>query len=290
MAIALACQWSAHPFAAAADKANAISAGEGRASQHTAESGQANVEASLGSPSGPSGSGTARSRVLEGKAETTAVKDSTAVGAQGSQFYLQGAAALDSKKYRQAAELFRRSAGCFEQAGLDKFQAQALFAEAQAVRLSGRASEAAKLYQAAIDQFNEYDPLSPYLKAALDNLKKVAPSLTGRVNRDEARLRALTNPKCIMTVDRNILLKVGLSEYGSSKLLAEKATSDVPKDFVDKTIHKAFVRMNCLETAELGSNSITAENRWYTLLAHGKTIAIPASSSFMAPVIDVKIN
>jgi len=235
--------------------------------------------------SGDSGSSP---KVLHGNAEVTAARDNFKAW-QASKLYEQGAMALDAKNMRLAAECFKRAAPGFDQPGYEKFEAQAKFAEAQSRRLLGQTKESARLYQAAIDLFNEYDPLSPYLKAALDNLPKVAPNLKGKVETDKARLRALTLPTRIMRVDRNVALKGGLSEYGS-KLLAQKALVDVPSDYVKEVMHKAFVKMTCLETADLGSNYITAQNRWYPLISNGKTVAISASSSFMVPTIAVKIN
>ena len=229
-------------------------------------------------------------KMLQGKAESISFKDRNFRAWQSSQFYQQGALALDRKNFKLAADLFKRAGNGFDMEGSEKFQAESLFAEAQSRRLLGQTDKASKLYQAAIDLFNEYDPLSPYLKAALDNLKKVSPSLAAQVSRDEARLKALTIPTSIMRVDRNVVLKGGLSDFGSQKLLAQKATSDVQSDYVNKTVHKAFVKMTCLETAELGSNSITAENRWYPLIANGRTVAIGASSDFLAPSISIKIN
>lgn len=226
--------------------------------------------------------------VLHGAAEVSAMRDNFKAW-QASKLYEQGAMALDAKNIRLAAECFKRAAPGFDQPGYEKFEAQTKYAEAQARRLLGQKKDAAKLYQAAIDLFNEYDPLSPYLKASLDNLPKVAPELKGKAAMDKARLQALVIPNRIMRVDRNVVLKGGLSEYGS-KLLAQKALVDVPSDYVKEVQHKAFIKMTCLETTDLGSNYITGANIWYPLISNGKTVAIAASSSFMVPTISVKIN
>jgi tetratricopeptide (TPR) repeat protein len=129
------------------------------------------------------------SRVLQGKAEAVSIRDKNLRAYQASQLYKQGAAALDKKNYKLAADLFKRAGDLFDMDGSEKFQAQAKFAEAQSRRLLGQTDKASKLFQAAIDLFHEYDPLSPYLKAALDNLKKLSPNLTAQVTRDQAQLR-----------------------------------------------------------------------------------------------------
>jgi hypothetical protein len=234
--------------------------------------------------------GSSSGHTLHGKAEVTTTKELSNLRAwQASQLYKRGVAALDSRDVRLAADCFKNASFGFEQPGFEKFEAQTKFAEAQARRLLGQAKESGRLYQAAIDLFNEYDPLSPYLKAALDNLAKVSPGLKGKVEHDKAKLRALVIPTRIMTVDRNVVLKGGLSKYGS-KLLAEKALIDVPSSYLNEVLHKAFIRMTCLETADLGSNYYTYQNRWYPLIASGKTVALAASSDFLAPSVQVKIN
>jgi tetratricopeptide (TPR) repeat protein len=246
----------------------------------------------------PNGSGSAsvsddasnKSGVLQGSAEMSTIRaDKNVRAMQASLLYKQGVAALNTRDYRFAADRFKQAEPGFDSPGYEKYLAETKYAEAQSRRLLGQKEQAKKLYQEAIDLFNEYDPLSPYLKPALDYLKKLAPQLSGRVKRDEARLAALSNPTRMMTVDRNVVLKGGLSNYGGS-LLLEKGTADVASDYVHNTIHKAFVRMTCLETTELGSNYITAEGRWYPLLASGRTVAIAASSDFLVPTISIKIN
>ncbi len=264
----------------------AVFAGDDGAATVSAAAVPSPISVSTQSTAGTTGG----TRILQGKAEAISFKERNFRAWQSSQYYQQGALALDRKDIKLAADLFKRAGEGFDMEGSEKFQAEAKFAEAQARRLLGQTEKASKLYQAAIDLFNDYDPLSPYLKAAMDNLKKLSPQLSAKINTDEARLRALTIPTSIMRVDRNVMLKGGLSDFGSQKLLAQKATSDVQTEYVNQTIHKAFVKMTCLETAELGSNSITAENRWYPLIANGRTVAIGASQDFLAPSISIKIN
>ncbi|MBX9772073.1 MAG: hypothetical protein K2X29_11920, partial [Candidatus Obscuribacterales bacterium] len=69
-----------------------------------------------------------------------------------------------------------------------------------------------------------------------------------------------------------------------------KAVLDVEKKFIDDSIHQCFVEMTCLETAEIGSNSTNATNRWVPLMAYGKTVAVNATDDLTCPVINVKIN
>ena len=113
--------------------------------------------------------------------------------------------------------------------------------------------------------FEEYDPLNAYLKAALENLKPLAPQLRGKINQAQVRLQALAGASRIITADRNVILKGGISDNGI--ILTDIEHAKLDNDFIRKTVYKAFCEMTCLETAQLGSNSITAETRWLPLIA-----------------------
>jgi hypothetical protein len=92
-----------------------------------------------------------------------------------------------------------------------------------------------------------------------------------------------------LTVDRNIILKGGISDNGV--ILTDLEHANLDNDFIRKTVYKAFCEMTCLETGALGSNSITAETRWLPLIAKGSIVSFSASSSnFLNPVISVKLN
>jgi hypothetical protein len=226
---------------------------------------------------------------LEGRAQVNQVLDPNALLKAG-QSYRQGVVALNANNIKFAAECFKRAGDLLEAiAGQEQFLGQARFAEAQSRMLLGQADAAARLYQAAIDLMKEYDPLSPYLKGALDSLKKLKPALSGSVARDEARLKALTNPTQIMIVDRDVRLKGRISDSGV-RLSAEKGTSEVESGYVRNTVHQAFLKMTCLETAELGSNYNTAQAKWLPLLANGKTASVTTSSDLNTPSISVKLN
>jgi len=226
---------------------------------------------------------------LEGRAEVNQIRDPNAL-MQAGQFYRQGVTALNSNNVRLAADCFKRAGDLLEAiTGQEQFLGEARYAEAQSRRLLGQADAAAHLYQAAIDTFQEYDPLNPYLKGALDTLRKLKPALKGKVDRDEARLKALANPTQIMIVDRDIKLKGRISDTGA-RLSAEKAASDVESGYVRNTVHQAFLKMTCLETAELGSNYNTAQARWLPLLANGHTASLTTSSDLNTPSISIKLN
>jgi hypothetical protein len=91
------------------------------------------------------------------------------------------------------------------------------------------------------------------------------------------------------SVDQNITLKGNVNDDGT-RMQGEKAILDVDKKFIKDSVHQCFVEMTCLETAEIGSNSTNAKNRWVPLMAYGKTAAMTATDDFFSPVIKVKIN
>lgn len=217
---------------------------------------------------------------LEGKAEITDVKPGDPRSAAIN--YRKGYAALDKGNYSKAADYFRLTADQFGK-GFEGYRAEARFAEAQCRMKLGQKAEANKLYGIAIDLFRKHKPKSPYLKAAIEQRGKMfqLKMQIPKMHRIMHRLYA---------VDKNITLKGKIKEDGSL-LKGQDAVLDVEKKFVNDSVHQCFVEMTCLETAELGSNSTNARNRWVPLMAYGKTAAISTTGDiFFCPVIKVKIN
>jgi hypothetical protein len=227
---------------------------------------------------------------FEGKAEVTVAEDNAARAQNATRFYKLGVKALDKRDYNGAALDFMHAGDILQSlSGCEKFLAEARFAEAQARRLAGQKVTAARLYQSAVDLFEEYDPLNAYLKAALDNLRPLKPELKGKINQSEVRLNALANTNRLITVDRNIVLKGGISDNGI--ILTDVEHAKLDNDFIRKTVYKAFCEMTCIETTALGSNSITAETRWLPLIAKGSVVSFSTSSSnFLNPLITIKLN
>lgn len=215
-------------------------------------------------------------RILQGSAEMHEQgADATLQAEKAAQVYKQGVAALGSNNFRAAAEYFKRAGDGFRSSvGDGKFLGESLYAEAQSRRMIGQVDQSTRLYRLAIDQFQKYDPLSPYLKASFDQLKIVAPKLAAG----------------IQTVDRNVILKGRVTDTASERLKAERAMPDLSDPFVKSGVLKTFAKMTCLETAELGSNYYTAPDKYVPIKVHGRNLAINASSDFMAPFIRIKLN
>lgn len=228
-------------------------------------------------PKAPS-SGTLK---LEGKLERTEIE--VAAAELALKDYKKGFAFLSAGKFAPAAELFKRSGAQFDR-GYEKYRAESLYAEAQCRRMLGQTTEASRLYQAAIKLFKAHDAESPYLKAAIEQLGNI--ELKGQVAAMDAPPRKLVGA---VDIDRTVTLQGRVGDDGV-RLSGRKAVLDVEKKFIDDSIHQCFVEMTCLETAELGSNSTNANNRWVPLQAYEKPAAVLASDNYFTPLMKVKIN
>lgn len=217
---------------------------------------------------------------LQGGAEVTQLDQGAAQRA--SQDYRRGLAALNGNNFAHAAELFKSAAGHFGH-GFEKYKADATFAEAQCRQQIGQMDESSRLYHEAKALFEQYDPKSPFLKACIDQLGSAFKIQTPRLAPEQRKLFGATN------VDQNITLKGNVNDDGT-RMAGEKAILDVDKKFIKDSVHQCFVEMTCLETAEIGSNSTNAKNRWVPLMAYGKTAAMTATDDFFSPVIKVRIN
>jgi len=251
------------------------------------------VAPSTGPNSAPSayGSKSGKSVILHGKAEMTQQLDNNIQAWQASQVYKQGVFALSSKRYDMAAQYFKLAGDGFAAAGgNEKFLAESRYAEAQSRRLLGQNQAAAPLYQESIALFRQFDPLSPYLKAAVDNLKATTPPLKARIAKIDRTLKALAEASGIQAVERNIVLKGRVTDLNTDILRSENGKNSITDGYIKKTVLQAFVKMTCLETAELGSNYYTAADRYGPLKSDNKIVAIAASSGFTAPVIGIRLN
>jgi tetratricopeptide (TPR) repeat protein len=230
-----------------------------------------------------------KSITLHGKTEFLERKDDTLHALEGARMYQRGVLCLSTKRFGVAADCFKTAGDQFAlTTGNERFLAESRFAEAQSRRMLGQKQTATQLYQEAVDLFRQYDPLSPYLKAALDNLNQ-STGLHGRASLAQARLRAITAASSIQSVEREVYLK-GSATVIDSGLHAGRGAADVTNAFIKKTVLQAFVKMTCLETAELGSNYYTAADRYLPLKANGKTLALSATTGFLVPIIRIRLN
>ncbi|MBY0357426.1 MAG: hypothetical protein K2W82_05435 [Candidatus Obscuribacterales bacterium] len=224
--------------------------------------------------------------------------------------YQKGWNALDRSDYTLASTLFKQAGDQMQAAtGETQYLAEARFAEAQTRKLMGQYDQAGKLFLAAIQLFKRTDPTSDYLKAALDALAQMPAEkkkgLQGKVE-DSGKLPSLKARPLPDVVEENIVLssKITQLDTGTSitnlkdgaffnrtrGMLPGSAAVDLSDDYVKKTIYKAFAKMNCMETTSVGANYFTANRNYKPIKANGKPVAIGASSDFLGPIAEIKIN
>jgi hypothetical protein len=249
---------------------------------------------------------------LEGRAEVQQFNHDMQAW-QGSQLYRQGAYFMGINDFSAAGECFRQSGNAFETAvGPSKMLAEARYAEAQCRRLLKQKAQAVHLFQIAIDLFTEYDPRNPFLKAGkgyLDDLngkndrplqaKATKTMLTGKVEEQKVELHQLL-PKNDF-IDEQVALKGNATHleggvlkdeanFAPGKFYQDPMSAELSDNFVHDHLYKAFLKMTCLEMAELGGNYYTAPNSYKPFVANGKPIISGASDDSYSPVVDMKLN
>lgn len=260
---------------------------------------------------------------LQGKAEIQQqVMNPQYVAWQAGMMYRLGGAALDNRNYELAAEYFKQAGDRFQlSVGEGKFVGESRFAEAQARRFLRQDAKAADLFQIAAEQFQQYDPYNPFLKAALDSLAYLRPlhgkldktaskpkSLVGKVTQSQPQtsmhLLPMPLPRMANVVDKNVTLKANVTKLENGTLIAslkdnelftrgllpEAAAVDVSDKFVHDAVYKAFLKMTCLESAALGGNYYTAPDEYKAFKADSKTVVVGAANEFWSPVVRLKLN
>lgn len=237
----------------------------------------------------------------------------------GSQNYYQASFELANQRYQGAADCYKRAGDAFQNLGEYKAMANARYGEAGALMLLKDKVNARRLFGEAEELFRKYDPYSPFLKASMDYGSKLEPKLKGDLKSNTLKggvesmvlkpgmlkpMMAREAP--VAKVDSNIVLKNKITRLedgtkifdlkaqdffnGSRYMLPEAAALDVKQGFIDDTIYKAFVGMDCLEFGALGANYMNAKENYRPFKSGDKTIVIGASDQFWSPVVKIKIN
>lgn len=68
------------------------------------------------------------------------------------------------------------------------------------------------------------------------------------------------------------------------------APADLTNGYVNETVLKAFVKMDCLEYADLGANSYTATDNFKPLSFGGKNVVAGATSAKDGPILNLTIG
>lgn len=222
--------------------------------------------------------------------------------------YQQAWYALGMKQYKQAAESFQVAGDQLEASGGEtKFLSEARFAEAQTRRLLGHYDRARDLYKRSIELFEKTDPQSYYLKASRDALKDLESKipLKGKVNQNSHVLKSMAIPG-LERVGSEVQLSahitkldngVGLNTLHNGDFfnrsrgtLMEAAGVDISDEFIKDTVHRAFLKLNCLETGAVGATNYTAALFYKPIMADGKPIAVGVGSNLLSPTAEMRLN
>ncbi len=199
------------------------------------------------------------------------------------QSYQDGMAAIKNKNFALAANLFKLTAARLGK-GNEKLRAECLYFEAGCRLMQNERAEAANLYKSAWNLFEKYDPGSPYKELAIEQLCDLSCS---RIKEEKhIKLEGLATHRAQILIDQNITLE----GHASNSYVALTANILNDKKFVANCVHKCFLQMTCLETAELASNSTNARFRWLPLLAYGTPAAFALSPGDAYPFIKLKVN
>ncbi|HEY9793965.1 MAG TPA: hypothetical protein V6D22_26450 [Candidatus Obscuribacterales bacterium] len=235
---------------------------------------------------------------------------------QASQMYRQGAYFMAINDFVSAAECFKQAGDGFENSlGPGKFLGESRYAEAQARRLLKQNARAAQLFQVAIDLFEQYDPRNPFLKAGIPYLDQLTGkkhslqgkasklALAGQVSQNKLELQWMRPHNDF--IDNHVNLKahvVRLDDgtqmnalkdeelFGGAKKLQEPLAAEISDQFLHDHLYKAFLKMTCLEMAELGGNIYTAPDSYKAFKSGDKSMVVGASDSVSAPLVDMKLN
>ncbi len=200
-----------------------------------------------------------------------------------SQSYQDGMTAIEKKDFALAASLFKLTAARLGTAN-EKLRAECLYFEAGCRLMQNERAEAANLYKSAWNLFEKHDPGSPYKELAIQQLCDLS---CARLKDDkQIKLEGVARHRSQIQIDQNITLEARVSNINNSAPIVNVTDNK----FIANCVHKCFLQMTCLETAELASNSTNARFRWLPLLAYGKPAAFPLSPDGDIPFIKIKVN
>lgn len=234
--------------------------------------------------------------------------------------YQQGWQLLNMRQFHYAADYFQMAGDQMEASGgASRYLAEARYAEAQTRRLIAQYDRSKALYKRAIAIFEQVDPTSFYLKAARDALKEMSPQedkpakpvksapLKAAVKKTAppAKLTPMPVPGVekvasevplsgkITQLDNGVAINSlhdGDFFNRSRGTLTQTAAVDISDNFVKDVIHKAWAKMNCNETAEIGATHYSAPVFYKAIKSGGKPLAVGAGNDLLSPVAELKLN
>jgi hypothetical protein len=245
------------------------------------------AEETTGSPSGealesadgPSTPGSARAP-LQGGTEVTEVI------LEEQPLYQQAMKSIDEEDYGRALGYLQQLGAQFGE-GYEPYKAECMYYEAGCHQMLQRQRAATDMYRKAYDLFAKYDDKNPLKAKAFAQFT----ALKGMESQKGSYDKPNSNPmnggislnELVGEIENNHFRKNPQKSLIAINPEAQLAVRDNNKDIpllevndrrlLPLIVTECFSDMNCLETAEIGSNVTNAANSWMPLMVHGRSAA-----------------
>lgn len=198
--------------------------------------------------------------------------------------FKQAMASIEKEDYARALGYLQQLTPQFGE-GYEAYRAECMYYEAGCHQMLKRQKAAMDTYRKAFELFEKYDEKNPLKGRALaqfTSLKgmqgqqgqydKGAP-LSGGIDRD-ALMGIIENTHFLKPPVKGLI-----SIDPNAQLAVRDNNRDIPmlevndRRLLPLIVTECFSDMNCLETAEIGSNVTNAAQSWMPLMVHGRTAA-----------------
>ena len=199
--------------------------------------------------------------------------------------YKEARASIEEKDYSRAINYLQKLQAQFGE-GYEPLRAECMYIEAGCHEKMSRQNAAMDTYHKAFELFEKYDSSNPLKgKAWNDYFRLKHPTkLQGGVAQ-QAPLGILMPQRAQIAIDPNAILDV----RDNNRDIPVLSVND--KAVLPLIVKECFSDMNCLETAEIGSNVTNANQRWMPLMVYGKAAAFGMQTSDSGhPAFKAKVN
>jgi hypothetical protein len=199
--------------------------------------------------------------------------------------FKEARASIEKEDYGRAIGYLQQLQAQFGE-GYEPLKAECMYYEAGCHQRLSRQKAAMDTYHKAFELFEKYDSSNPLKgKAWNDYFRLKHPTtLQGNVA-ERAPLGILMPQKAQIAIDPNAVLEV----RDNNRDIPVLSVND--KAVLPLIVKECFSDMNCLETAEIGSNVTNATQRWMPLMVYGKAAAFGMNSSATGhPAFKAKVN
>lgn len=199
--------------------------------------------------------------------------------------YKEARASIEKQDYSRAINYLQKLQAEFGE-GYEPLRAECMYVEAGCHEKLSRQNAAMDTYHKAFELFEKYDSSNPLKgKAWNDYFRLKHPTkLQGGVAQ-QAPLGILMPQRAQIAIDPNAVLEV----RDNNRDIPVLSVND--KSVLPLIVKECFSDMNCLETAEIGSNVTNANQRWMPLMVYGKAAAFGMKTSDPGhPAFKARVN